>query len=119
MSFNRSVLASRIGEKVPGWVERLLIPMIETRVRSIVKEEFSHFEQVVDARLDAQDEKFETRFDALVEKFATRLDALDEKLEAKLETLDTKIDSLEKRFPVVQDLAEIKARLAQVEKNQR
>ncbi len=111
-------MASRIGEKVPGWVERLLIPTIETRVRSVVKEEFSHFEKVVDARLLAQDEKLETRLDALDKKFDTRIDALDEKLEAKLETLDTKIDSLEKRFPLVQDLAEIKARLAQVEKSQ-
>jgi hypothetical protein len=135
-SFERTFMASRIGEKVPGWVERLLIPSIESRTRSIVKEEFSHLEKVMDVRLgaldgkvgaldkkfetrtDALDEKFETRIDALDEKFEARLDALDEKLESKLETLDTKIDSLEKRFPVLQDLAEIKARLAQVEKNQ-
>lgn len=38
------------------------------------------------------------------------------KLESKFETLDARVDSLEKRFPVVEDLAEIKARLAQVEK---
>ena len=139
ISFNGSVMASRIGEKVPGWVERLLIPAMESRVRSIVKDEISHFEAVVDAKFNAFDEKFETKFNAfdekfetkfnafdekfetkfnaLNEKFETRLDALDEKLDAKFGTLDVKIDSLDKQFPVIQEMAEIKARLAQLEKN--
>jgi len=90
-------MASRLGERVPGWVERMLIPTIESRIRSIVKDEVAHLEKVMDARFEAMDEKLESRF----------------------ETLDAKVDSLEKRFPVIQDLAEIKARLAQVEKNQR
>ncbi len=101
-------MASRISERVPGWVERMLIPTIESRIRSIVKAEVAHLENVMDARFEAIDEKLESRFEAM-----------DEKLESRFETLDAKIDSLEKRFPVVQDLAEIKARLAQVEKNQR
>jgi hypothetical protein len=31
----------RLVGKVPGWVERSLIPTLETRVRTIVKEEVS------------------------------------------------------------------------------
>ena len=74
---------SRIAEKVPGWVERLLIPTLESRVREIVKEEVGHLEKI---------------------------------LEARFEAVNSKIDSLEKRLPVVQELAEIKVRLAEVEK---
>jgi len=97
-------MASRMGDRVPGWVERTLIPTIESRIRSIVKDEVAHLEKVMDARFEAMGEKFE---------------AIDEKLESRFETLDAKVDSLEKQFPVVQAMAEIKARLAQVEKNQR
>lgn len=74
---------SRVAEKVPGWVERLLIPTLESRVREIVKEEVGHLEKILDARFEA---------------------------------VNSKIDSLEKRLPVVQELAEIKVRLAEVER---
>ena len=73
---------SKTVERIPGWVERLLIPTLESRVRSIVKEEVGNLEKVLDARFEA---------------------------------VSTKIDSLEKRFPTVQELAEIKARLSLVE----
>lgn len=74
---------SRVAEKMPGWVERLLIPTLESRVREIVKEEVGHLEKILDARFEA---------------------------------VNSKIDSLEKRLPVVQELAEIKVRLAEVER---
>ena len=73
---------SRTAERIPGWVERLLIPALETRVRAIVKEEVGNLGKVLDARFEA---------------------------------VSANIDSLEKRFPTVQELAEIKARLSLVE----
>lgn len=82
---------------IPGWVERLLIPMLESKVRSIVREEVAHLEKVIDARFEAVNSKLDGRFEAA----------------------NTKIDALEKRFPAVQDLAEIKARLNQIEKSGR
>ena len=75
-----------VAEKVPGWVERLLIPTLESKVRAVVKEEVGHLEKVMDARFEA---------------------------------VNTKIDSLEKRFPAVQEFAEIKARLAEIERSSR
>jgi len=72
----------RVAEKVPGWVETLLIPTLESKIRSIVREGVSHLEKVIDARFEA---------------------------------VNTKIDSLEKRFPAVQELAEIRARLKEIE----
>lgn len=74
---------SRIAEKVPGWVERLLIPTLESKVREIVKDEVGHLEKIMEARFEA---------------------------------VNTRIDSLEKGLPVVKELAEIKVRLAEVEK---
>jgi tetrahydromethanopterin S-methyltransferase subunit G len=77
---------SRVAEKVPGWVERLLIPTLESKIRSIVKEEIGQLEKVMDARFEA---------------------------------VNSKIDSLEKRFPTVQEFAEIKARLNEIERRSR
>ncbi len=77
---------SRVAEKIPGWVERLLIPTLESKIRSIVREEFDHFEKIMDARFEA---------------------------------VNTRIDSLEKQFPAAKELAEIKARLNQIEKGGR
>ena len=73
---------SRTAERIPGWVERLLIPALETRVRAIVREEVGNLGKVLDTRFEA---------------------------------VGANIDSLEKRFPTVQELAEIKARLSLVE----
>ena len=84
---------SRVAEKVPGWVERLLIPTLESKVRSILKEEVNHLEKTLDARFEA--------------------------VNARFEAVNAKIDALEKRFPTVQELAEIKARLDQAERAMR
>jgi hypothetical protein len=79
----------RMTEKIPGWVERLLIPTLESKVRTIVSEEVGHLEKVLDARFDG--------------------------IHSEIRRVDEKVDSLEKRFPTVQELAEIKARLSLIE----
>ena len=80
---------AKVAEKIPGWVERLLIPTLESKVRNIVSEEVGHLEKVLDARFDG--------------------------VRSEIRRVDEKVDSLEKRFPAVQELAEIKARLSLVE----
>jgi tetrahydromethanopterin S-methyltransferase subunit G len=77
---------SGAANKVPGWVERMLIPTLEAKIRTIVAEEVAHLEKVMDA---------------------------------KFEAVNTRIDSLEKRFPAVQEIAEIKARLKAIERERR
>lgn len=95
---------SGAAEKVPGWVQRLLIPTLEAKVRSVVAEELAKFEKTVDARFEALDSKMDARFKAV---------------NAKIEVVNTRIDSLEKQFPTLKELAEIKARLSQIEKASR
>lgn len=87
-------VVARIAERVPCWVERLLIPTMESRDRVIVKDEVGRLEKLVEARFEGM----------------SRL------LDARLDAVNVKVDSLEKRLPVVQDLAEIKVRLAELEK---
>jgi hypothetical protein len=80
---------SKMAEKLPGWVERLLIPTLESKVRNIVRDEVGHLEKVLDARFDG--------------------------VQSEIGRVDERISSLEKRFPEVREIAEIKARLSQVE----
>jgi len=81
----------------------MLIPALESRVRTIVKDETSYLEKVMDAKF---------------ESLRTVVDAKLESLAVKVDLVDRRIDSLDRKIPVVQELAEIKARLTQVEKNQ-
>jgi len=104
-------------EKIPGWVERMQIPTLESRVRAIVKEELGHFEKTMNARFEAMD----ARFVGIDGKFAGvdgKFEGLDSKIEglgAKLDGVVARIDSLEKRIPMIQGIADLKARLALVE----
>ena len=97
--------AERMVEKIPSWVERSLIPTLEARVRTVVKEEVGHLEKTMDARFDAADSKFEGKLEAMDAKFTGRLDGI-----------SLRIDSLGQRIPILQDIADLRARLAVVEK---
>ena len=87
----------RVADEVPSWVERLLIPTLESRVRAVVKDEVNHLEKVMNAKFDAVD----SRFDGVGARF---------------DGMEAKFESLEKRISMIEDIADLKARLAVVEK---
>ena len=89
----------------------MLIPTLETKIRAIVKEEVIQLEKVMDARFSAVD----VQFDGTNAGINARFDAVN----ARIEAVNTKVDSLEKRFPAVQEIAEIKARLNAIERERR
>jgi hypothetical protein len=95
---------SAVASKVPGWVERMLIPTLEAKIRAIVGGEITHLEKVIDARFEAVNAKMDARFDAV---------------NTRLEAVNGRIDSLEKRFPAVEEMAEIRARLNAIERDRR
>ena len=99
-------------------MERLLIPTLESKIRSIVKEEVGHLEKVMDARFEAVNSKMDARFESVNTRFE-EVNTRFEEVNTRFEAVNEKIDSLEKRFPAVQELAEIKARLNQIEKASR
>jgi len=105
---------ARIVEKVPGWVEKLLIPTLESRVRGIVREEVEHLEKVmearfqsVDARMESVEKRVNTRFDELEKRVNTRFDELEKRV-------NTRFDELEKRIDVIQRLAILEAQVKEL-----
>ncbi len=116
-------MSSKVVERIPGWVERLLIPSLETRIGKIVKEEVGHLEKLMDVRFEAVNEKINSlekatsmRMTSLETTSDTGVGGVTEKIASLETTVNTRFDSLERRFSVVEDLAEIKTRLAAVER---
>jgi tetrahydromethanopterin S-methyltransferase subunit G len=104
-----------MASKVPSWVERMLIPTLETKIRTIVAEELAKYGKTVDVKFEAVD----ARFESINSNMDARFGALDSKMEAKFEAVNARLDSLEERLDVVKEIAEIKARLGVIEKQRR
>lgn len=81
---------SRLAERAPGWIEWLLIPTLESRVREIVKAEVGHLEKIMEARFDGVNSKMDAKFEAV---------------NSRIDSVEKRLDSLEKGLPVVRDLA--------------
>lgn len=78
-----------MAEKIPGWLERVLLPQI-SELKGEIK--------VVNARIDSLDEKFSGRMDGLDEKFTGRMDWLGEKIDGVERRLEYRIDEVDKRL---------------------
>ena len=79
-------------EKVPSWIERLLLPRLSEMAGEI----------------KALNARFESLRNEMLPRFET--------VNARFEAVDARLDSIEKRIPVIEDLAEIKLRLAELER---
>jgi hypothetical protein len=90
-----------MAEKVPGWLERVLLPQI-SELKGDVK--------VVDARIIGLDAKISN----LDEKLSGRIDALDEKIDGVEKRLESKIDAVDKRMDVTQRLAVVETQLKEL-----
>ena len=93
-----------MAEKVPGWVERLLILTLETQVRTIMEVAVAHPERAINTGFEAMDAK------------SQGIDAKFGGVGAKLACLGARIDSFEKRIPMLQDIADLEALIAALEK---
>jgi len=80
-------------EKIPSWIERLLMPKLS---------EISGEIKAVNTRIDALESNMSTRIDALESNMSTRIEALESNMSTRIEALeskmDIKIDSLDERM---------------------
>jgi tetrahydromethanopterin S-methyltransferase subunit G len=92
-------------EKVPGWLERVLLPRLSEMAGDI---------KAINARIDGLDNKI----DAVDAKLSAKIDAVDARLAARIdgaeEKLSTKIDELDKRLDIVQRLAVLEAKMGEL-----
>ena len=87
-----------MAEKVPGWLQRVLLPQI-----SELKGEI----RALDARLEG----FEVKVDGEFRAVHSEISRLDQKIDSADEKLTTRIDELDKRWDVAQRLAVIEGKV--------
>ncbi|RLG29983.1 hypothetical protein DRN97_11115 [Methanosarcinales archaeon] len=119
-------------EKIPGWIERLLLPKlneitgeikaIHTRIDS-VERDIASLDNKVDVRIDslrkemlAKFESVDAKVTALDNKVDVKFESLRNEMISKFDAVDFRFDSLEARIPVMEKMAEFEVRLAELEK---
>jgi len=117
-----------MAEKVPGWLERVLLPQISELkgefkvVHSEIKrldQEIVGMGQRLDQKIDALDERLNQKLDTMDDRLNQKIDNLDQKLSQRIDSLDEKltqrIDGVEKRFDDFDRKFDVTQRLATVE----
>lgn len=105
------------GEKIPSWIERLLMPQL-----SEIKGEL----KAINVRIDSTNERIgnlESNMNTKFEGMDIKISSLDERIaslrnETKSEFtgLHYRLDSLEKRIPVIEKITALELKIADLEK---
>ncbi|HIH45250.1 MAG TPA: hypothetical protein HA257_09360 [Candidatus Methanoperedenaceae archaeon] len=90
-------------EKIPGWIERMLLPRLS---------EISGEIRALDTKIDSLRNETKAEVESLRKEIQYRFEATD----SKFETLNAKIDSLDKRIPVIEEITALKIKIADIEK---
>lgn len=80
-----------MAEKIPGWIERLLLPRLST----------------IEAKIDRVDGKV----DALEKVVNARFQSVEIQIDAKFRSVETQMVELKERFNIAQELAVLKAQV--------
>ena len=108
-------------EKIPGWIERMLLPKLN---------EISGEIKALEAKIESVDNKVDVRIDSLRKEMLSKFESVDVKLESadgkveslrneiisKFDAVDFRFDSLEAKLPVMEKMAEFEVRLAEIER---
>jgi len=104
---------AQMAEKVPGWLQRVLLPQI-----SEIKGEIT----ALDARLEGFEAKVDGEFRAVhseISRLDEKIDSVDAKLSTRIDAMDerltTRIGELDKRWDVAQRLAVIEGKVHELE----
>jgi hypothetical protein len=90
-----------MAEKVPGWLERILLPQM-TELKGEMR--------VVSARIEGMDQKLTARIDGLDQKLSTKFDEVDERLSFRIDELDKRLDVTQRLAVVEEQVKELRTR---------
>ncbi len=101
-------------EKIPSWIERLLLPKLS---------EISGDIKALNTRIDALESKMDTRIDSLEGQIGslrnetkTEINSVRNEISSLRIEMNVKFDSLEKRIPVIEEITALKLKIAEIEK---
>ena len=93
-------------EKIPSWIERLLLPKLS---------EISGEIKALSARIDSLEKTTNERINSLERRVDSLEKMLDERITSLRNEMIVKFDSIEKRMPLIEKIMELEARLARLE----
>ena len=108
-------------EKIPGWIERLLLPKLNEitgEIKAIhtcidaVEKGVASLRNEMMTKFKAADVKVES----LRKETKGAIESLEKVMISRFEAVDSRFDSLEARIPVMEKMAEFEVRLAEIEK---
>lgn len=98
-----------MAEKVPGWLERILLPQISEMKGEI---------KAINAKMDGEFKVVHSEIKRVEETLGTRIERVEETLGTRIErvegTLGTKIDELDKRMDVTRRLAAVEEQVKEL-----
>ncbi len=127
LNIGGSYQTREMAEKIPGWLERVLLPQISEvkgELKAINARMDGEFRAVhseisrLDEKIDSVDAKLTTRIDAVESNLTTRIDSVESRLTTRIDALDvklsTKVDELEKRMDMTQRLAVVEEQVKEL-----
>ena len=101
-------------EKIPSWIEKLLLPKLSEIIGEI--KAINARIDSLDKRIDSLEKTFNERLISLRNEMLVRFEAVDKRIESLRSEMFTKFDSLEKTIPMMEKLKELEIRIARLEK---
>lgn len=114
------VFSVGMAEKVPGWLERVLLPQLN-EVKGELKAVNARIDGV-EGKIDGLEGKMEGEFKAVhseINRLDEKVDGVDRRLGSKIDELDKrfteKMDSFDKRLDITQRLAVVESKVHELE----
>jgi tetrahydromethanopterin S-methyltransferase subunit G len=108
-------------EKIPSWIERLLLPKLNAIEGEL---------KAINTRIDSVDERMNTKMTGLDDKIDSlrnemkseftglnyRFEKVNERIDSLRTEVTVRLDSLENRIPVIEKIAVLELKIAEMEK---
>jgi hypothetical protein len=80
-----------LAEKIPGWIERLLLPKLSTIESKIDR---------VDGKVDALEKVVNARFESVETQMDAKFRSVETQMDAKFRSVETQMGELKERFNI-------------------
>ena len=95
-----------MAEKIPGWLERILLPQI-SELKGEIK--------AMNAKMDAEFKVVHSELTSLEQKLSQKIENLDQKLSQRIDGTNRRLDESDKKLDMVQRVAVLEAKVQELQ----
>jgi chromosome segregation ATPase len=125
-------MASKLAEKAPGWVTRILLPEIaelkgeikniNTRIDELDKRLSNKIDSSFDSltsKIDSNSVLLNSKIDSNFDSLTSKIDSLRNELKSDISRVDSRVEDLDKRLDIVQRLSVLEAKQREMDSKTR